>query len=82
MEIIEELSTEKELFIDLVDIKSMDNYTYQHSVNVAVLSLIVGFQLKLKKSELYDLCMGAILHDIGKVFVPKEILLKENSLSK
>jgi HD-GYP domain-containing protein (c-di-GMP phosphodiesterase class II) len=82
MEIIEELSAQKELFIDLVDIKSMDNYTYQHCVNVAVLSLIVGIQMKLTKKELADVCMGAILHDIGKVFVPKEILLKDKNLTE
>ena len=69
------------MLVSLVDIKSMDNYTYQHSVNVAVLSLVLGISLNLSKNELLDLCMGALLHDIGKVFVPDGIITKEGSLS-
>ncbi|HEY5563117.1 MAG TPA: HD-GYP domain-containing protein [Clostridiaceae bacterium] len=81
LELMEELTTKKALLIDLVDIKSMDNYTYQHCVNVAVLSLIIGLHLKFSKDELYELCIGAILHDIGKVFIPKELINKPGKLT-
>ena len=80
-EIIQELVARKNLMINLVDIKSMDNYTYQHSVNVSVLSLVLGIQLQLNKVELYKLCTGALLHDIGKVFIPKEIIQKKDKLT-
>lgn len=79
--LIDEILSKKNVLINLVDIKSMDNYTYQHSVNVAVLSLILGIQLKLNRLELYDLCIGALVHDIGKILIPKEILLKSDKLS-
>ena len=79
--LIDEIISKKNVLINLVDIKSMDNYTYQHSVNVAVLSLILGIQLKLNRLELYDLCIGALVHDIGKILIPKEILLKTDKLS-
>ena len=59
----------------------MDNYTYQHCVNVAILSLMLGIQLNLKKQELYDLCMGGILHDVGKIFIDREIIQKPGRLS-
>ena len=49
---MEELLSKKNILVNLVDIKSMDNYTYQHSVNVAVLSLILGLRLKLNRIEL------------------------------
>jgi len=78
--IIDELIGRKDLLVNLVDIKSIDNYTYQHSVNVAVLSLIIGIQLQLDKVELYKLSTGALLHDIGKVFIPKEIIQKKGKL--
>ncbi|KYH35723.1 cyclic di-GMP phosphodiesterase response regulator RpfG [Clostridium tepidiprofundi DSM 19306] len=78
--IIDELAGRNDLMVNLVDIKSMDNYTYQHSVNVAILSLIIGIQLQLNKDELYKLCTGALLHDIGKVFIPKEIIQKKEKL--
>jgi HD-GYP domain-containing protein (c-di-GMP phosphodiesterase class II) len=74
--ILEELLSNKNVLINVVDIKSLDSYTYQHSVNVAVLSLVLGLQLQLSKFELYSLCLGAMIHDIGKVFVPKEIIQK------
>lgn len=79
--LIEELLSKKNVLVNLVDIKSMDNYTYQHCVNVSVLSLILGIELKLNKVELYDLCIGALMHDLGKVLIPRDILLKSDKLS-
>jgi HD-GYP domain-containing protein (c-di-GMP phosphodiesterase class II) len=80
-ELLENILSNKNIMVNLVDIKSMDAYTYQHCVNVAILSLVLGIGLQLQKHELLDLCIGALLHDIGKVFIPKEILLKEGPLS-
>lgn len=80
-ELIDEVTSKNNILVNLVDIKSMDNYTYQHCVNVAVLSLILGIKLQLLKSELLDLCIGAMLHDIGKVFIPKEIIIKPGALT-
>ena len=80
-DIIDEIISKKNVMISLVDIKSMDNYTYQHSVNVAVLSLVLGVQLQLNQHELYTLCMGALIHDIGKVLIPKDIILKPGPLT-
>lgn len=70
-----------EISLGLVDIKNMDIYTYQHSVNVAVLSVILGIWIGLSKDELIDLCIGALLHDIGKVFVGKKIIQKPTKLT-
>ncbi|MGV8981170.1 HD-GYP domain-containing protein [Clostridium sp.] len=80
-DIIDEIISKKNVMINLVDIKSMDNYTYQHSVNVAVISLVLGVQLQLNKNELYTLCMGALIHDIGKVLIPIDIVLKPGPLT-
>jgi len=67
--------------LSLVDIRSMDNYVYSHSVNVAVISLVLGTALKLPKRQLQYLCIGALLHDVGKSFISKEILMKETELT-
>lgn len=80
-ELLDNILSNKNLLISLVDIKNMDNYTYQHSVNVAVLSLVLGISLKLPKRKLIQLCNGALLHDIGKTFVNKDILLKPSKLT-
>lgn len=81
-EIIDEILAKKDIMINLVDIKSMDNYTYEHSVNVIVLSLIIGLEMNYTRGQLYNLAVGAMLHDIGKVFVPKEVLLKNGELTE
>lgn len=80
--ILEEIFSQKNALINIVDIKNLDSYTYQHSVNVAVLSLILGMQLQLPKPELYSLCLGALLHDIGKVFISNEIIQKYDKLTE
>jgi putative nucleotidyltransferase with HDIG domain len=81
-EIMNEILSRKNILVNLVDIKSLDNYTYQHSVNVAILSMILGIQLKLSNYELYTLCVGAMLHDVGKMFVPQEIVQKNDKLTE
>lgn len=79
-EIVDEIILEKNILINLVDIKSMDNYTYEHSISVTTLAIVLGLELKLDKKRLTELAIGALLHDIGKVFIPKEILLKKGKL--
>lgn len=81
-ELLDNILSNNNILVGLVDIKSMDNYTYQHSVNVAVLSLVIGIGLKMPKEDLIDLCIGALIHDIGKAFIPKEIIIKSDSLTK
>jgi HD-GYP domain-containing protein (c-di-GMP phosphodiesterase class II) len=72
--IIEDILKSHHLMVNVIDIKHLGEYTYEHSLNVAILSLIVGIELRLNKHELFALFTGAILHDIGKVFLDQEIL--------
>jgi HD-GYP domain-containing protein (c-di-GMP phosphodiesterase class II) len=65
---------------NVVSVKTYDEYTYQHCVNVAVLSIIVGISLGLTESRIIKLGIGAMLHDIGKMYVPLEILNKPSRL--
>ena len=57
-----------------------DNYTYGHSSRVAQLSVSVGRKLELKPYELKDLEMTCLLHDIGKINIPDNILNKPEKL--
>lgn len=81
-ETISEISINDDVIFNMMDLKVFDDYTYYHSVNVFILSIVIGVSLGLSRSRLYDLGMGAILHDIGKVFVPKEILEKNGRLTE
>lgn len=81
-DIIEDILNNDVLLVNMIDIKLFDEYTFEHSVNVAILSLIMGVSLDLNENELYELGIGALLHDIGKVFIPNEILNKKGRLEK
>ena len=79
--IIDELIDNKNMMINMIDLKVFDNYTYSHSVNVAVISLIIGMAMNLGRSELEKLGLGALMHDIGKVFIDKNIVGKPANLT-
>lgn len=79
--IIGELLDRKNFVLALSQMRSIDDYTYQHSVNVGVLSLMIGIDLELKKDVLIQLGTGAMLHDIGKTVVPEEIIKKPSKLT-
>ncbi|WP_069648943.1 HD-GYP domain-containing protein [Caloranaerobacter ferrireducens] len=81
-QIIEEILSHDELLIKLEEIRAVDEYTFGHSVNVSVLSIITGACLGYTKEELKELGLGAMLHDIGKVRVPDNILNKPGKLTE
>jgi len=80
-QIVDEILGNQHMMINMVDLKVFDDYTYFHSVNVAVLSIVLGTSLGFSKEDLCSLGLGAILHDIGKIFIKKEILNKNGMLS-
>ncbi|MEN8145195.1 MAG: HD domain-containing phosphohydrolase [Gemmatimonadota bacterium] len=61
-------------------LKEFENHTYCHSVNVTVLSLLIGERIGLSDSVAAELAEAALLHDIGKMRIPKEILNKPGAL--
>jgi putative nucleotidyltransferase with HDIG domain len=66
----------------LTHLKSRDEYTATHCINVCILALTFGRSIGLDDESLHKLGMGALLHDIGKMQVPDEILNKPGRLSK
>ncbi|MBP2240429.1 putative nucleotidyltransferase with HDIG domain [Cytobacillus eiseniae] len=77
-----ELDGNKELLNLLSDAFVYDNYIFSHSLNVTMYSLAIGMELKLSPKELETLGLGAIFHDIGKLKVPLDVLLKPGRLSE
>jgi len=80
-DIVASVLSNKDTIINLVDLKIFDQYTYQHSVNVCVLSEIIGVAVGLDRAQLFNLGMSAVLHDVGKFFIDKAILNKPGRLS-
>jgi response regulator RpfG family c-di-GMP phosphodiesterase len=79
-EMVDQIINNRDVFYNLTDIRNYDDYTFSHSVNVCVLSLIVGTKLQLNRNQLEILGIGAILHDVGKIFIENEILNKPGCL--
>lgn len=79
--IIDDLLRNPNVVMNLTDIRASDDYTFGHSVNVAILSVMIGLGLNYNESRLRDLGLGALLHDIGKVKLPEEILKKDGPLT-
>jgi putative nucleotidyltransferase with HDIG domain len=65
----------------LTQLKNKDEYTAMHSVRVCVLALAFGRHLGLSEQDLNILGLGALLHDVGKMKVPTEILNKPGGLT-
>lgn len=80
--ILEDLLTNKELVVNLSDIRVSDDYTFAHSVNTCVLALLTGASLGFDRARLHTLGIGTILHDIGKIKIPSEILNKPGNFTQ
>ncbi|WP_188454024.1 HD-GYP domain-containing protein [Virgibacillus oceani] len=79
--IINEIVENEESLSLLADIFVTDDYIFQHSLNVTIYSLAIGTEMQLSHKELSEIGLGAMLHDIGKIFLDQEILKKPNKLS-
>jgi len=79
---VQSVLRQKHALFALAQIKDYDNYTFNHSVNVGIISLSVGHACKIDPQQLHLLAFGGMVHDIGKLKVPPEILNKPGSLTK
>lgn len=79
--VVDEVCANSNLLVHLTDIRAYDDYTFIHSVNVAILAVFTGIGLGYGESKLKELALGGLLHDVGKMFVPKEILNKPARLT-
>lgn len=80
-QLIDSISSHSRMTVNINNLKSYDEYTYHHSLSVAVLALATGQQMGLSQMQLKQLGMCAMMHDIGKTTVPLEILHKPSRLS-
>lgn len=76
-----EIIQNRDTMVHLIDIRTHDDYTFGHSVNVCVLSVMTGVGLGYDEGKLRELALGALMHDIGKMLVPPEILNKPTRFS-
>jgi HD-GYP domain-containing protein (c-di-GMP phosphodiesterase class II) len=63
-------------------LKALDEYTFTHATNVCILNLAQAMALGIEGQLLHDIGIAALLHDMGKLFIPEEILTKTERLNE
>lgn len=81
-ELLNAMAGMSSVLVDINALKVSDEYTFKHSVDVAAMSMVIGKKLGLKERELHELASSGLLHDLGKIHIPDEILNKPGRLSE
>ncbi|MCD6527137.1 MAG: HD domain-containing protein [Desulfuromonas sp.] len=77
---IDALQFNAEPLLALAPLRQMDDYTFVHSTNVCLLNIAQARSLGIEGAQLHDIGIAALLHDVGKQFIPSEILNKPGKL--
>lgn len=78
--IVDSMFRQPSALLPLAQMKTIDEYTFQHSVSVAALAVAFGRVLDMQRDEIRALSLGGLLHDVGKAKVPGRILNKSGKL--
>lgn len=79
--ILDSVLKNQDNLIQAADIRSYDDYTFSHSVNVCIMSSMLGILLGYNEMQLRELALGTLMHDIGKMKITLEILNKKGKLN-
>lgn len=80
-ELVEAFRREGESLLVLAALREQDEYTFTHAANVCILTLAQAMSLGISGQLLNDIGIAAMLHDVGKMFIPEEILKKPEKLT-
>ncbi|MDR3590397.1 MAG: HD domain-containing protein, partial [Negativicutes bacterium] len=78
---IEDILSHKNVVIHLTDIRTRDDYTFGHSINVCLIAAMIGVKMRLNEQQLYELALGALLHDVGMMMISPALVNKKQRLS-
>ncbi|WP_165967757.1 HD-GYP domain-containing protein [Sapientia aquatica] len=81
-EMCSSLLAEKDIAIHLMNDKIAGEETYYHSLNVAVLAMVLAKDLRLSEQEISAVGIGSLFHDLGKIDIPDRITTKKTELTK
>jgi len=80
--LIDQVMEDPQSLLCISVLKNADEFTFNHCVNTAILSLFVGQFLGMSRDGLLQFGKGALLHDLGKCMIPREILMKPGKLNQ
>jgi HD-GYP domain-containing protein (c-di-GMP phosphodiesterase class II) len=79
---VEEIISDQDAMLNLIKIKTHDEYTFSHSVNMCMIATLIGVRHGLPMEVLEELAFGAMLQDLGKIKISDEILFKPGRLNQ
>lgn len=79
--LLEQVFSITDIFRHMRLMKDKDDYLFTHSINVSLLSILIGRWLKCTEEEIRLLGMAGMLHDIGKIYISNDILNKPGKLT-
>lgn len=82
LEMADALAGDRDVVLNLMNVKGRDENIYYHSLNVTVLSMLLGAANKLPSEALRHVGLGALFHDVGKMRVPDKVLHKRGPLTR
>jgi len=80
--VLEKSESHRNIIDSITKVRSIDEYTYYHSLNVSMLCMMIGQWLRLDEYHVRNLTQAGLLHDIGKVRIPAGILNKPGKLTE
>jgi putative nucleotidyltransferase with HDIG domain len=75
------MHSQSRMLMPLLQLKTYDQYTTTHATNVSVLAMALAEYIGLASKDVREFGVAGLLHDLGKVRVPKEILVKPGALT-
>ena len=78
---IDSLDGGTESLMHLTSLKNYDEYTFNHSVNVSVMGIALGRHAGLSRRQLYSVGQAGMMHDLGKLAIPKDLLNKPGRMT-
>ena len=78
---VHDISALENISVDMLDLRSYDDYTYHHSVNVAVYAVAVGVKMELPEEQIQEIAVAALCHDLGKMKISPGIINKNGRLT-
>ena len=80
-QIVEDAVDNRHVLVQITDIRARDDYSFGHSINVCLLAVMIGIKMNLTRQQLFELALGAVLHDLGMMQISPAVVQKTEPLS-
>ena len=80
--IVDQVISNESSMVTMTTLRDFDEYTFTHSVNVSIFSVIIGQRLGLDRLQLYELGLGGLFHDVGKQRLDVDVINKAGGLTE